>query len=101
MSQAAIESVVESRLISMVDIVTNIETQDAKTVAITLTVSEELKGAAATVLNQSAVLAISKLNELQEGTEWCTLSDVKLLPIEGFSLTMIAKFSTLPSEEGS
>jgi energy-converting hydrogenase Eha subunit H len=85
----------------MTEIITEIEETALNTVAITLTVSEELAGAAATVLNQSAVLAISKLNEMQEGSEWCSLTDVKLLPVEGYSLTMIAKFSTLPTTEGS
>lgn len=97
MSQT-VASVVESRLQSMTEIVTAIGETASNTVSITLTVSAELAGAAATVLNQSAVLAISKLNEVQEGSEWCSLTDVKLLPIEGFSLTMIAKFSTLPTE---
>ena len=97
----SVTSVVESRLESMTEIITEIEETALNTVAITLTVSEELAGAAATVLNQSAVLAISKLNEMQEGSEWCSLTDVKLLPIEGYSLTMIAKFSTLPTTEGS
>jgi len=96
-----VTSVAESRLESMTEIITEIEETALNTVAITLTVSEELAGAAATVLNQSAVLAISKLNEMQEGSEWCSLTDVKLLPVEGYSLTMIAKFSTLPTTEGS
>ncbi len=97
----SVTSVVESRLESMTEIITEIEETALNTVAITLTVSEELAGAAATVLNQSAVLAISKLNEMQEGSEWCSLTDVKLLPIEGYSLKMLAKFSTLPTTEGS
>lgn len=100
MSQS-VQSVVESRLESVIEIVSAIQETDFNTVEITMTVSEDLAGAAATVLNQSAVLAISKLNEVQEGSEWCSLTDVKLLPIEGFSLKMIAKFSVLPLTEGS
>lgn len=100
MSQTVL-SVVEDRLETMTEIISAIEEVSDNTVGITLTVSKDLAGAAATVLNQSAVLAISKLNEIQEGSEWCSLTDVKLLPIEGFSLKMLAKFSTLPLTEGS
>lgn len=100
MSQS-VSSVVESRLISMTEIITAIEETAPDTVAITLTVSEELAGASATVLNQSAVMAISKLNEMQEDSKWCSLTDVQLLPTSGFSLKMIARFSTLPLTEGS
>lgn len=96
-----VSSVVESRLQSMTEIVTAIEETGPNTVEITLTVSAELAGASATVLNHSAVLVISKLNEMQPGSEWCSLTDVQLLPIEGHTLKMIAKFSTLPTEEGS
>lgn len=91
-----VANVIESRLQSLGTVVASVAVvckADFANADIVLQVAEMPEGSTATVLNQTAVLAISKLNEILEGQEWCTLTDVSLDPITGTSMTMKTKFS--------
>jgi hypothetical protein len=92
-----VADVINNRLQDLGTVVASVDVDSASaefaTASIVLQIQEMPAGSSATVLNQTAVLAISKLNELQEGSEWCTLTDVSLGPIAGTSMTMNTKFA--------
>ena len=86
-----VEQIINDRLQSLSECVSGVavEVRDKFANAeISLHVAE-LADATATVLNQTAVLAISKLSEMTEQTTWCCLTDGTLSPIDQANRSLI------------
>lgn len=86
-----IEKIINDRLQSLSECVSGIAVEVSGKSAhaeITLHVSE-MADATATVLNQTAVIAISKLSEMSDDSTWCALTDVTLSPIDQANCSMI------------
>ena len=101
MNTQAIEQVLTNRLapISNVVILDSVTETEAR---VSLISSEDTPGnAIATTLNMLAVRAISLLNAKTDDCLWCTVTAVRLEPIDGTTLTLVADLKTTPPKQES
>jgi hypothetical protein len=100
MNTQAIEQVLTNRLapISNVVILDNVTETEAR---VSLISSEDTGNAIATTLNMLAVRAISLLNAKTDDCLWCTVTAVRLEPIDGTTLTLVADLKTTQPKQES